>query len=64
MINKKNITSFDDLYSNYFSYGYYSEVVKKSVSVYRLMELIYRPMTKEAFDSLQNRRDKLEEKPL
>ena len=62
MLSKKQITKFQTLYKNRFGVEISREqAYEKGVKLIRLVELIYKPITKDDYQKLQKRRKKTEE---
>ena len=59
MLSSKQITKFQELYEKHFGKKIdRDEVCEKGAKLIRLMELIYRPMTKNEHELIQKRREK------
>jgi len=59
MLSSKQITKFQELYEKHFGKKIdRDEVCEKGAKLIRLMELIYRPMTKNEYELIQKRREK------
>lgn len=59
-LTKKQIRKYRELYNERFGVELSNkEVLEKTQSLVRMVELIYKPMTKKEFGQLQNRRMEL-----
>jgi len=57
MLSDEQITKFQKLYKNRFGRGISrEEAYEQSVKLIRLIELIWKPMTKDEYQQLQKRR--------
>ena len=62
MLSKEQITKFQTLYKNRFGVEISREqAYEKGVKLIRLIELIYKPITKDDYQKLQKRRKRTEE---
>lgn len=62
MLSKEQITKFQKLYKNRFGVEISREqAYEKGIKLIRLVELIYKPITKDDYQKLQKRRKKIEE---
>jgi len=62
MLSEEQITKFQKLYKNRFGVEISrEEAYEKGVKLIRLVELIYKPITKDDYQKLQKRRKKTEE---
>ena len=58
MLSIQQITKFQELYEKHFDKEIdRDEICKKGVKLIRLMELIYKPMTKNEYELIQKRRE-------
>jgi len=61
MLSEKQITKFQTLYKNRFDVEISrEEAYEKGVKLIRLIELVYKPITKKDYQELQKRRRKTE----
>jgi len=59
MLSIQQITKFQELYEKHFDKEIdRDEICEKGVKLIRLMELIYKPMTKNEYELIQKRREK------
>lgn len=57
MLTDKQITSFMEIYRNRFGKELdRKEAFEKATSLFRMVELIYKPMTETEYNNLQKRR--------
>jgi len=62
MLSKEQITKFQKLYKNRFGVKISREqAYEKGIKLIRLVELIYKPITKDDYQKLQKRRKKIRE---
>ena len=60
MLSDKQIKKFQIIYKNYFGKKIsQEEAYEKGIKLVRLMELIYKPMTKKEYKQLQKNNKKL-----
>ncbi len=62
MLSDEKIDQFIALYKNHFGRELSrAEAYEKGIKLMRLIELIYKPMTKQEYDNLQKRREETKE---
>ena len=57
MVSNKSLEKFKEIYKKRFGIELSNQdTLKKAIKCLRLVELVYKPITKEDYDSLQKRR--------